>query len=141
MVNWREDFFEARYHLSVAERMLKTYDEFPDKRVMVGVIREGAKAAGKLVRAFLIRENRRGNLKTFLEWVAPKYLDLVTIRNLVKMLEVERMQRLSRVEFSKNNRILLLVDGEWKILRISRLRELVGSIRDVIGDFPTDIKR
>jgi hypothetical protein len=134
-MDYQADFFEARYHLDVAKRMLKTYQEFPEKRFLVGVVREAARAAGNLVRSFLIREKVKGDLKTFIRKVAPIYLDGKTIGNLVKILEVERAQRVSRIEFAKGDRILLLVEGKWKILKVSRLKEFVDSVDDAVGYF------
>ena len=140
MADWRNEFFEARYHLSVAERMLAVYESYPEKRVLIGVVREGAKAAGKLVRGFLIKDGKKGNLRTFARRVGPKYLDDITIENIVKLLEVERAQRVSRIEFAKGEKIILLIDGEWRVLRSSRLREFVDSVNSAIGRFPTSIK-
>jgi hypothetical protein len=140
-MDWRVDFYEAKWHLSVANRMLESYDGYPDKRFLVGVIREGAKAAGKLVRSFLIREGVKGDLKIFLKKVAPKYLDEVTIGNLVKILEVERAQRISRVEFVRRDKIILLIEGKYQILTVARLKEFVGSIEIAVKDFSADIKR
>ena len=141
MTDYREEIYSARWHLDVAKRMVKVYDEYPEKRILVGVIREGAKAAGKLVRAFLIREGVRGNLKSFVENVAPKYLDGLEVENLVKILEVERAQRISKVEFARRDRILMEVDGSWKVLKVERLKEFICSVDDIISNFPTDIKR
>ena len=141
MVDWRVDFFEARWHLDVAKRMLNNYEEFPEKGMLVGAIKEGARAAGKLVRALLIFDKTRGDLGIFIKRVAPKYLDVGSVENLVRMLEVERAQRVSRVEFAKGSDIILLIDGKWKILKISRIREFVKSINDIINNFPTSIKR
>ncbi|MBS3087689.1 hypothetical protein J4226_03780 [Candidatus Pacearchaeota archaeon] len=135
------EFYEAKYHLSVAQRMLGIYEEYAEKRVLVGVIREGAKAAGKLVRAFLIREGVKGNLKTFVDKVAPKYLNEIAVLNLVNILEVERAQRICKVEFARKDEVLMEVNGDWKILKVSRLREFVESVSDIVSSFPTDIKR
>jgi hypothetical protein len=140
-MDWRSDFYGARWHLDVAKRMLGVYDEYAEKRVLVGVIREAAKAAGKLVRAFLVFDNTRGDLETFSGKVGPKYLGTETIENLVTILEIEREQRRSRVEFARKNEILLEVCGSWKILKVSRLRELVSSVDDAVEDFPASIKR
>lgn len=141
MVDWREEFYSARWHFDVAVRMIETYDGYREKRILVGVIREAAKCAGKLVRAFLIREGIRGNVKTFVDVVGPKYLSKEKIENLVRILEVERGQRVSRVEFSKGENILMEIEGKWRILRVSRLREFVDSLGEVIRDFPASIKR
>jgi hypothetical protein len=138
----KKDFFDAKYHLAVAERMLKGYEEYPEKRFLVGVINEGAKSAASLIRAFLIYDDvKKGNLKRFLTDVGPKYLDKVTVENLVKMLEVQRAQKVSRVEFAKGDKIILLIRGKYRVLTASRIREFVGSIGDAISKFPASIKR
>jgi hypothetical protein len=140
-MDYRSEFYAARWHLDVAKRMLGTYDEYPEKRILVGVIREGAKTAGKLVRAFLIREGIKGNLDTFTLNVGPKYLDAIIVENLVKILQIEKEQRLAKVEFIKGNKVLLFVDGKWKVLRVSRLKEIVYSFDKAICQFPAGIKR
>ena len=38
------DYIEAKYHLAVAERMIKSYSEYPEKRFLVGIINEAARA-------------------------------------------------------------------------------------------------
>jgi len=148
MVDWRTDFYEARWHLDAARRMFAGYDEYKGKRFLVGVIREGAKSAGKLVRAFLVFDNMSGGLLKFKEEVAPKYLDSVLIENLVSILLLERDQKRARVEFvrckkggSCDDEILFEVDGNWKGLKISRLREFIDSVDEIIRGFPADIKR
>lgn len=141
MTDWRTEFYEAKYHLDISKRMLEIYNEYAEKRVLVGVIREAAKAAGKIIRTFLIKEGICGNLKTFTEKIAPKYLDSIATENLIKILEIERDQRTSKVEFVRGNKILLEVGGKWKILETSRLKEIVKTIDNIICNFPTDIKR
>lgn len=141
MADYRVEFYEARWHLDVAKRMLEVYDEYSEKRVLVGVIREAAKAAGKLVRSFLVRENVKGDLGIFVRNVAPRYLDAGAIRDLVRLLELERDQGRSKVEFARKDKVLLEVDGGWRILKVSRLRELVDNVNDIVDNFPTGIKR
>jgi hypothetical protein len=80
-------------------------------------------------------------LETFVKKIAPKYMTGVTVENLVNILKVERAHRVSRVEIARKDRILMEVDGEWKILKVSRLKELVESIDNAINVFPADIKR
>ncbi|MBT6690268.1 hypothetical protein HN903_03335 [archaeon] len=134
-MDYREEFYSARWHLDVAKRMLGVYDEYAEKRVLVGVIREGAKSAGKLVRAFLIREGAKGNLQTFMIDVAPRYLSEEEICGVVGILNLERDQKLARVEFVRNDKVLLEVGGKWKILEVSRLREIIGHIGSVVENF------
>ena len=135
-------FMEARYHLAVAERMIEGYREYPEKRFLIGIVNEGAKATSKLIRAFLIYDGiKKGNLKKFLESVAPKYLDKITIQNLVKFLEIERAQKVSRIEYAKDDKIILLIRGNYRILTASRIQEFVESVRNSCSKFPTSIKR
>jgi len=140
-MDYMADFMEAKYHLAVAKRMLVTYDEYPEKRVLVGVINEGAKAASRLIRSFLIFSGTKGGVDVFLKKVGNKYLDGVTVENLVKILEVERAQKSSPVEFSKKDKIILLIDGKYRFLTAGRIREFVDSVELGISDFPTYIKR
>ncbi len=141
-MRYMNDYIEAKYHLAVAERMLAGYDEYPEKRFLVGVINEGAKAVAKLIRAFLIySEMKRGNLDKFLLTIAPKYLDDVTAGNLVKILKIERAQKTSPIEFAKGDKIILLICGKYRILTVSRIREFIKSVRVAVSRFPTSIKR
>lgn len=133
---------EAKYHLAVAERMLEGYREYPEKRFLVGVINEGAKAASRLIRAFLVYDEvKRGNLDKFLKDVGPKYLDWVTTENLVKILEVERAQKVSPIEFARGDKIILLIRGRYRVLTVARIREFVKSVGDAVSVFSTSIKR
>jgi len=141
MVDYREEFYGARWHLDVAKRMLIGFEEYGSKRFLVGVIRELAKCSGKLVRAFLVFDGTRGDFKTFVKRVAPRYVDAESVENLVGIFNLERDQRRSRVEILKGDRIFLEIDGRWKVLKISRLREFVESVDDIVANFPTDIKR
>ena len=140
-MDYMPDFMEAKYHLAVAKRMLVTYDEYPEKRVLVGVIREGAKASSRLIRSFLIVSGVKGGVDVFSRLVANRYLDEAISENLVKILEVERAQRSSPVEFTRNGKIILLIDGKYRILTVERIREFVNSIELGVERFPTNIKR
>lgn len=153
---------EAKYHLAVAERMLVSYGEYPEKRFMVGVINEGAKAASRIIRAFLAYDGvgsargvplsngdfkkfrfstgKKRNLKKFLE-IAPRYLDGGIVENLVKILEVERAQKVSPVEFAKGDKIILLIRGKYRVVTVARIREFVGSVGDAVAGFSASIKR
>ena len=123
MMEWSEDFVNAKYHLAVAERMLVSYGEVGDKRFLVGVIRESAKSV-----RFLIKFAGK-------DWrdVVSKYVDGVTCENLFRVLEVARAQRDSPIEYAKGDKIILLIDGRYRILTVDRLREFVSSIGVAVG--------
>jgi hypothetical protein len=137
---WAEDYISAKYHLAVAERMLKSYGDFEDKRFLVGVINEAARAVSGIIRAYLIRGGKvRGsapeNLKVFLNEVAPKFMDEVTRINLARVLEVQKAHKTSPVEFAKKGDIILLIDGKYRFLTIERIRELLLSVKTAVSRF------
>ncbi|MCK4997826.1 hypothetical protein KAS08_06000 [Candidatus Pacearchaeota archaeon] len=134
-MDWRSDFIEAKYHLNITDRMIKGYEEYPEKRFLVGVINESAIAARKLIRSFLIFDNKKGNLKTFQKNIAPKYLDNKTIENISKILEVQTAQKNSPIEFAKEEKIIFLINGKWKILTIERIEEFIKSIHEGVRVF------
>ena len=133
---WKGDFIEAKYHLAVAERMMEGYVEYPEKRFLVGVINEAARSVSRLIRAFLIYDGVRGGLDEFLKRVAPKYLDDVTCEHLVKVLEIERAQKESPVEFAKGDKIILLIRGKYRVLTVGRICEFLKSVGDGVKGFP-----
>lgn len=131
---------DAKYHLAVAERMLKNFAEFQDKRFLIGVINGSARATSNLIKAFLIREQVGGknigkNIKLFMKVIVPKYLDDLTGENLFKVLEVERAQKSSPIEYAREDKIILLIEGKYRFLTARRISEFVNSIRNAIDRF------
>ena len=140
-MDYMVDFIEAKYHLAVAERMIEGYVEYPEKRFLIGVINEAAKAASRLVKSFLIMEETRGDFSTFSKKIAPKYLDDVTCENIRKLLEVERAQKVSPVEFAKGDKIILLIDGKYRFLTANRIEEFVKSVNKGVSLFPKNFRQ
>ena len=134
-MDWRSDFMEAKYHLTVANRMMNAYNEYPEKRFLVGIINESAKCAGKLVRSFLILSKTKGDLKTFQNKVGRKYLNEIIIKNISKILEVQEAQKNSPIEFAKKEKIIFLINGEYKILTVNRIEEFLKSIDEGVRIF------
>jgi len=131
---WAEDYIRAKYHLAVAERMFNSYSDFEDKRFLVGVINEMAKSVSGLIRAFLIKEgkfnkNAQKNLEFFMKNIAPRYIDETTRMNLFRVLEVQKAQKSSPIEFAKKGDLILLVDGKYRFLTIDRLKEFLNSVK------------
>jgi len=133
MVDTTSELIEAKYHLAVAKRMYANYARFQDKRTLVGMIRELARSTGKLIRAFLILEGKR-RLKDFRK-IAKKYLDNEVHEHLMKVLEVERAQKKSPVQFDRGGKIILLINGEYKIITIQRLGEFLQSLEKGVLSF------
>ena len=135
------DFIEAKYHLAVAERMMKGYLEYPEKRFLIGVINEAARAVSRLVRAFLLYENTSGGLNVFSKKIAPKYLNNLTHENLIGVLEIEKAQKVSPIEFSKGDKIILLINGKYRFLTVKRVEEFVKSIGEAVKVFSGNIRQ
>ncbi|MEA3248188.1 MAG: hypothetical protein U9Q73_00620 [Nanoarchaeota archaeon] len=140
-----ELLINAKYHLAVADRMYRGYSEFADKRFLIGVINESARAVSNLIKAFLIYEGFRGgnslkNMNIFMKIVAPKYLDELTRGNLFKVLEIERAQKNSPIEYAKGEKIILLIRGKYRFLTAGRIGEFIESMKKGIVAFPGNFR-
>ncbi|GEM_PF-652285 len=140
MRNFDENLINAKYHLAIAQRLFENYANYEEKRFLVGVINESALAVGALVRGYLILEGKGGrnskkNLQIFISEIAPKYFDEIIVDNLRKVLEIEKAQRLSPIEFSKKDKIILLVEGEYRFLKAERFKEFLNSAELAIRRF------
>ena len=153
-MDWRADFIEAKYHLTVAKRMMRGYIEYPEKRFLIGVINESSKSASSLIRAFLIYEqmNIVGNkflvknnkkelgLEDFFK-IASKYLEITTYENLMKIFEIKKARKISTIELAKVEKIILLIEGKYRVLTVTRINEFIDSIRDGIIAFPGNVRQ
>ena len=122
--------------------MLENYEKFPEKRFVVGVINESARAVSNLIKGILIRENKltndfSQNILSF-QKIAKKYFAPDIFENLIKIIEIQKDSSLSLVEFRKGEKIIFLVDGKYKILTVSRLNILVHSVKIAFFDLPSE---
>ncbi|MFA4960343.1 MAG: hypothetical protein WC548_01645 [Candidatus Pacearchaeota archaeon] len=134
-----EFFYRAKYHFSIVERMLKNYEEFKDKRIIIGIINESAKSVSFIISAYLIflkifGRNIGRNIENF-KRISSKYLDIETQKNLFRILEIEKARKTSPIEYQKEENIILLIGKEYRILTIERLRELIKSLKKTISQF------
>jgi len=140
MAAWDEFYVTGKYHLIVSERMFQSYGQYSEKRFLIGVINELAKCVSNIIRAALIFEGANGkkeskkNLDIFVK-KAPKYLAAKDIENLRKVLEVERAHKVTPVEFARKGEMILLVDGKYRYLKVSRLKEFVDSAKLAVERF------
>jgi hypothetical protein len=105
------------------------------------VINEAARAVSRLIRAYLIYDGVRGGLDEFVKRVAPKYLGDVIVEHLVKVLEIERAQKESPVEFAKGDKIILLIRGKYRVLTVGRICEFLKSVGDGVKGFPGNFRQ
>ena len=133
----KTNLIEAKYHLSIAKRIIASYQEYPEKRFIIGTINESSIAAIKTIKCFLMLEKVSGGLSTFTKKVAPKYLEKEKIEHINKILKIKEAQSNSPIEFKKNEKIILLIDNEYRILTIDRLKEFVNSLDMAIKKIDT----
>ena len=140
-MNSQENLINSKYHLSVVKRMYENYKTYEDKRFIVGIINELAKSSSNMIKAYLIIEkdyssNHLKNLKIFSNKVGPKYLNKKIIENILKSLEIQRAQKESPIEFSKEDKIIFLINGKYKFLTLKRLEEFINSVEIGILKLP-----
>ena len=70
--------------------------------------------------------------------IAPKYLDDLTKENLFKILEVERAQKTSPIEYAKGDKIILLIEGKYRFLKAERIGDFLRSVECAAGKFPKE---
>ncbi len=140
-MDYRIYFIEAKYHLSVAKRLLKNYDSYSEKRLLIGAIRESAKSASKIIKAFMIYQKVGGGEVVFFKKLAPKYLDKITRTNLAKIIEVEKAQANSPIEFRKKENIILLIDGEYRFITVNRIKEFTKSVDNTLSVFSANFRQ
>ncbi|MBT3642893.1 hypothetical protein HN604_00515 [archaeon] len=132
---WREELVNAKYHFAVAKRLHDNYFEFLEKRFLVGVINELAKSAVSIVRATLQYGGNglkgKKNLAEFVR-IAPNYFEKESIVNLLRILEIEKAQKNSPIEFSKNGTIILLIQNKYVFLKLNRFKDFVDSIDSML---------
>lgn len=146
MNDFKGVLIDAKYHLAVAERMYSNYGKFADKRFLIGVINELARAVSNLMKAFLIYEGLGGrnvlkNIKIFMKSVAPKYLDVLTCENLFRVLEIEKAQKDSPIEYAKDKKIILLIRGKYRFLTARRVGEFIESVKKSVVRFPGNFRQ
>ncbi len=134
-MDWRINYYEAKYHLSIANRMFRTYEDYPEKRILIGAIRELSESVEKIIQTFLIRDKVEDELKMFVEKIGPKYMDETTLKNIIQILKIKKDQESAKVEFTKNSCLLLFSDEKWTILKLSRLKQFRNSVKNVIENF------
>lgn len=135
-----EDYIVSKYHFSVASRMLENYSNFEEKRFIVGSINEMAKSASKIILAFLKYESIQKkslvkNLDSFMKKISKKYLKKEICIDIIKVLEIQKAQKTSPIQFDKKGDMILLIEGSYRIITHKRLKELLESLKKAIEVF------
>jgi hypothetical protein len=141
-MQYLEFLFKAKYHYSIMARMFDNYEKFPDKRIIIGVVNESAKTVSNMIKALLFYENRLSdnftkNIENF-KRISGNYFSEEVCENLLKILDIEKESKISPVEFQKDEKIIFLINGKYKILTIDRLRTLTKTIKMAFFDLPRE---
>ncbi|MCR4323934.1 MAG: hypothetical protein NUV37_03135 [Nanoarchaeota archaeon] len=141
-----ETLMDSKYHLAVSKRLYESYLKFQDKRFIIAIINELARSASNIIKTYLLYEGVGGkdpkaNLRLFVEKIAPKYLDPLTIENLLKILEIEKAQKNSPIEFAKKDKLILLINGKYRIITVERLNEFMNSAKVATDRFPLNFRQ
>lgn len=140
MAEWDEQLMWAKYHLSVAKRLLDNFENYETKRFLSGCMTEMAMAATGFVNAYLIYFHFENSIR-----IPKKSKDRVELfkqlgernvtRNILKIFEIRRAQKNSPIELLKGDKILLLDRGEYKALTRERLGELIMNLENDVKNF------
>tara|TARA_Y100000310_G_C20590284_1_gene767619 strand:- start:368 stop:829 length:462 start_codon:yes stop_codon:yes gene_type:complete len=147
---WRASFAEAQKHFKTADHMAYvSFSILNENRLMIKIIGELAVATSNLIKAFLYYEagftrvklykDPQRNLKTFMEKIAPSYLDNDVLRGLIRVLEITKKHQDAAVEFVRKDKFVILMGDKYEILTIKTVRELLNLVRAAIGKFPGDV--
>lgn len=140
MAEWDEQLMWAKYHLSVARRLLDNFENYESKRFLSSCMTEMAMAATGLVNSYLIYFHiRDGSVvpkksKDRVE-VFERKGDKRVVENILKIFEIRRAQKNSPIELLRGDKILLLDRGEYKALTRERLRELMVNLERDVNSF------
>ena len=140
MAAWDEQLMWAKYHLSVAKRLLDNFENYETKNFLSSCMTEMAMAATGFVNSYLICFHvRNGSAipkksKARIE-IFERNGEQKVIENVLKIFEIRRAQKNSPIELLRGDKILLLDHGEYKALTRERLRELITNLESDVNSF------
>ena len=144
---WQACFVEAQKHFKTADHMSYiSFSILKENRLMIKIVGELAVVVTNLIKAFLYYEaslmqvklykNPQRNLKTFIEKIAPKYIDKEISKDIIRVLEIIRKHQKAPVEFVRKDKFVMLLGDRYETLTIQRVRELLNSVRIFLFKFP-----
>lgn len=132
-----EYLLKAKYHQEISQRLLQGYKETENKTFLAAYIRELARSTYTTILATLEYNNKKikkpeQNVQLYITKIGPKYLDKHTLQETKKILELAKTQKKSPIEFTKKGTIILLINGNYKILTPKRLEELKETNKKIL---------
>lgn len=140
---WKENADKARYHFKIADHIAyTTITLLKDNRLMIKILNETAESVSFIISALLQREYALGkvklykdselNRKTFVDKIAPRYIDKNDIENIVKTLEIKKKHLEAPVEFVRKDKFVILLGDKYEVLTLETLKEIMASARKLI---------
>ena len=140
---YQEIFEKAYQKFKIADRMAYvSFSILGESRLFIKILEELYKSTTYLISALLqyeysqknitLYKDPKLNLKVFKEKVALKYLDENELENLIKILLIGKKHQNSEMEFVKNNKFVILINDQYEVLTIERLKEFISLLRKIL---------
>jgi len=146
---WQSNLSKAREHFKSANNLsYVTFILIKENRLLVKILKELSAATNHLINAFLLYENSMNrvritrnpvlNLTNFKDKIAPKYLKPEDVSSLITILELSKKHDESAIEFVRKDKFIIMIDDNYEVLTIAKIKELLSHVRNAISAFPQE---
>ncbi len=134
MASLEENLVNAKYHLKIAGHMYESYRNYLEKRLINSTIDELFESLSNILKIISKLEKKKiknplKNQKELLKSLNKHFSEEIS-EDLSKILNIKNSIKDSHIEFKKNETIVLLINGEYKFLKIKRLEDFQNSIKN-----------
>jgi len=143
---WDFQLIQARYHREIVEKLIQDFENYEEKRFLIGILNELALSTSHLINSFLIYIMMKEKyiipkksdlrLKDFRNKIGRKYLSLNIVMDLLKIIEFKKMQKNSPIQFFKKDKLVFLSKGVYITLSFEVLSQLNQSLLTSLRNFP-----
>lgn len=143
---WDFQLIQARYHREIVEKLIQDFENYEEKRFLIGILNELALSTSHLINSFLIYAMVKEKyiipkksdlrLKDFRNKIGRKYLSLNLVMDLLKIIEFKKMQKNSPIQFFKKDKLVFLSKGVYITLSFEVLSQLNQSLLISLKNFP-----
>lgn len=144
---WNDCLLKAKEHLRIADHMAYvTFSILKENRMMMRIVSELSRSVSELIKAFLYYESyfkrvkvyvdSKRNLKTFVEKIAPRYLENKDLAEMIRILRIEKQHGDAPVEFVRRDKFVILLGDKYQVIDMKMVREMLNIVRRVITLFP-----
>lgn len=145
---WDENLIWAKYHLSVVERLINEFTIYSEKKFTTAIINELAISSSYLVNAYLIYSKNKYNifispkandrLEMLRKQIKNKVLNNEDYETMIKIINVKKSQKKSPIQYQKNEKTLLLIDGKYITFSNNDFKKLAEKLTTAIKNFPNN---